>query len=156
MTNSEKGTIDKTIATVSPELSQFVNGLGLPLSILQQRHVQQIADGLIGEGDKNLSNLYRHFIADPCPKSATDTFCEATERADDVCHPLRKYLVKQAIDLAEAQGTNKRICLSVDDSLNLLSRVLSEAITHARLRYIEGEFRGIGPMMINERLQQML
>ena len=46
----------KKITTVSPELTTFVDGLDLPLSKPQQRHVRQIADGLITiDGDKNLS-----------------------------------------------------------------------------------------------------
>ena len=67
----------KQIASVSAELNQFVDALDLPLSLPQQRHVRQIEDGLITvEGDKNLSNLYRHFVDDPCPKSKADTFRE--------------------------------------------------------------------------------
>ncbi len=37
----------KSIAEVSPELTQFVEALELPLSVPQQRHVKQMADGLI-------------------------------------------------------------------------------------------------------------
>ena len=107
----------KSIAEVSPELSAFVNDLDLRLSQPQQRHVKQIADGLITiEGDKNLSNLYRHFVGDPCPKSAADTFREAPWAADDIRIPLRKHLVKRAFELAEARGVPKRVFLSIDDS----------------------------------------
>ena len=68
----------KCIAEVSPHLATLVHDLNLRLSQPQQRHVKQIADGLITiDGDKNLSNLYRHFVGDPCPKSAADTFREA-------------------------------------------------------------------------------
>lgn len=63
----------KSIADVSPDLLQFVEDLNLPLSSPQQQHVKQIADGLITiDGDKNLSNLYRHIVGDSCPKSAAD------------------------------------------------------------------------------------
>jgi hypothetical protein len=107
----------KSIAEVSPDLAQFVEDLNLHLSRPQQRHVKQIADGLITiNGDKNLSNLYRHFVGDPCPKSAADSFREAPWSADDICIPLRKHLVKTAFQLAEAQGAPKRISLSIDDS----------------------------------------
>lgn len=107
----------KQIVSVSPELSQFIDLLELPLSSPQQRHVRQIVDGLITvEGDKNLSNLYRHFVDNPCPKSAADTFREAPWQADDIRNPLRKSLVKQAIELAEAQGADNQIFLSIDDS----------------------------------------
>jgi len=45
----------KQIAAISPELTQFIEELNLSLSKPQQRHVRQIADGLITiEGDKNL------------------------------------------------------------------------------------------------------
>ena len=79
----------KKITTVSPELTDFVDALELRLSKPQQRHVRQIADSLITiDGDKNLSNLYRHFVGDPCPKSAADTFREAPWLADDIRIPL--------------------------------------------------------------------
>ncbi len=56
----------KQIVSVSPELHQLVDGLELPLSAAQQRHVRQIADDLITtEGRKDLSNLYRHIVANP-------------------------------------------------------------------------------------------
>lgn len=108
----------KSIAEVSPDLSTFVDGLDLRLSQPQQRHVKQIADGLITiEGDKNLSNIYRHFVGAPCPKSAADTFREAPWTADDIRIPLRKQLVKTAFQLAEARGTPRQVFLSLDDSL---------------------------------------
>jgi hypothetical protein len=95
----------KSIAAVAPDLAHFVEALNLRLSRPQQQHVKQIADGLITiEGDKNLSNLYRHFVGDPCPKSAADTFREAPWTAEDIRIPLRKHLVKTAFRLAEAQG----------------------------------------------------
>ena len=57
---SEEDIVLKSIAEVSPELTQFIEELKLRLSSPQQRHVKQIADGLVTiEGDKNLSNLYR-------------------------------------------------------------------------------------------------
>jgi hypothetical protein len=63
---SEEDTILKSIAEVSPNLAQFVKDLQMRLSRPQQRHANQIADGLIIiEGDKNLSNIYRHFVGDP-------------------------------------------------------------------------------------------
>jgi len=99
----------KKITTVSPELTSF--------SQPQQRHVKQIADGLITvDGDKNLSNIYRHFVDDPCPKSAADTFREAPWTANDLRFPLEKRLVETAFQLAEAQGAPKRVFLSLDDS----------------------------------------
>jgi hypothetical protein len=107
----------KQIAAVAPELTQFVEDLHLPLSQPQQRHVRQIADGLITiDGDKNLSNLYRHFVHEPCPKSAADTFREAPWRAADIRVPLRQHLVTTALELAEAHGAPKVIFLSIDDS----------------------------------------
>ncbi len=107
----------KSIAAVAPELSQVVDELNLRLSKPQQQHVKQIADGLITiEGDKNLSNIYRHFVGDPCPKSAADTFREAPWVADDIRIPLQKHLVKSAFQLAETRGAAKRVFLSIDDS----------------------------------------
>ena len=109
----------KRIVTPAPELVQFIEDLKLPLSDPQQRHAKQIADGLITiEGDKNLSNLYRHMVGDPCPKSAADTFREAPWGAEDVRSPLREHLVKTIFKLAEANGDKpKRVFLSLDDSL---------------------------------------
>ena len=69
----------KSIAEVAPELSAFVNDLDLRLSQPQQRHVKQIADGLITiEGDKSLSNLYRHFVGDPLLSSNIGTIMPST------------------------------------------------------------------------------
>lgn len=77
----------KTIATVSPELTAFVETLKLPLNVAQHRHITQIADGLITtQGSKTLSALYRHIVGDPCPKSAADTF--RPWQADDIHFPL--------------------------------------------------------------------
>lgn len=107
----------KSIAEVSPDLAQFVEDLNLRLSKPQQRHLKQIADGLITiDGDKNLSNLYRHIVGDPCPKSAADTFREAAWTSNDLRIPLRKHLVKTAFYLAEAQDAAKCVFLSLDDS----------------------------------------
>ena len=104
----------KSIADVSPDLAQFVEDLNLRLSSPQQRHVKQIADGLITiDGDKNLSNLYRHFVGDPCPKSAADTFREAPWKADDVRSPLRKQSVTTAFRLAEERDEPQCVFLSI-------------------------------------------
>ena len=64
----------KLIAETSAELLDFIEQLDIPLSKPQLRHLLQIADALITtEGRKDLSNLYRHIVGDPCPKSAADT-----------------------------------------------------------------------------------
>jgi hypothetical protein len=109
----------KRMVSPAPELVQLIEELKLPLSEPQQRHVKQISDGLITiEGDKNLSNLYRHMVGDPCPKSAADTFREAPWRAEDIRSPLREQVVTTIFKLAEAKGdTTKRAFLSLDDSL---------------------------------------
>lgn len=43
----------KTIAAVSPELTQFANALNLPLNVAQIRHVTQIADGLTAKDNSS-------------------------------------------------------------------------------------------------------
>lgn len=108
----------KTIAEPSPELVRFVEVLHLPLSAPQQRHVTQVADGLITtQGSKTLSALYRHIVGDPCPKSAADTFREAPWQAEAVRPALRQYLVQTTFAIAEAEDAPKRVFLSLDDSL---------------------------------------
>jgi hypothetical protein len=108
----------KTIAAVSPGLSQFVDTLKLPLNKPQHQHVTQIADGLITtQGSKTLSALYRHIVGDPCPKSAADTFREAPWQADALRTPLRRHLTQAAFETAETQGAAKQVFLSLDDSL---------------------------------------
>ena len=73
----------KTIAAVSPELTQFVAGLNMPLNTPQHHHIIQIADGLVTtQWNKNLSSLYRHIVGNPCPKLAADTFREAPWQLD--------------------------------------------------------------------------
>jgi len=108
----------KTIVAVSPELTQFVDALNLPLNTSQYRHATQIADGLVTtQGSKTLSALYRHIVGDPCPKSAADTFREAPWKADDIRTSLRRHLIQTAFEQAETQGENKQVFLSLDDSL---------------------------------------
>lgn len=108
----------KAIAAISPELTQFVEALNLPLSGPQHRHVTQIADGLITtQGSKTLSALYRHIVGDPCPKSAADTFREAPWQADDMRSNLRQKLAQSAFDLAQQRDEPRRVFLSLDDSL---------------------------------------
>jgi len=110
----------KLIAESSAELLDFIEGLDTPLSAPQKRHVLQIADALITtEGRKDLSNLYRHIVGDPCPKSAADTFREAPWQSEDIRESLRAHLVKTAFELADAEGVPKRVFLSVDDSLTV-------------------------------------
>lgn len=61
----------KVIAESSAELLDFIENLDTPLSEPQKRHVLQIADALITtEGRKDLSNLYRHIVGDPCAAGA--------------------------------------------------------------------------------------
>lgn len=110
----------KLIAESSAELLDFIENLDLPLSVPQKRHVLQIADALITtEGRKDLSNLYRHIVDDPCPKSAADTFREAPWQDNDIRNPLQHRLVSAALELAEAEGisTSTPIFFSLDDSL---------------------------------------
>jgi len=83
----------KCIAEVSPDLAQFSEGLNLCLSQPLQEHAKQVADGMITiDGDKILSNLYRHFMGDLCLKTAADTFRVAFWTVDDLRIPLRKGL----------------------------------------------------------------
>jgi hypothetical protein len=87
----------KTIAEVSPQLVAFILILRLSLSRPQLRHVTQVADTLITtEGTKTLSGLYRNIVANPCPKSAVDTFREAPWSADAIRISLRGFLVQSA------------------------------------------------------------
>ena len=56
----------KTIAAPAPELDNFLEGLELPLNHPQQRHVCQIADGLMTtQGSKTLSAPYPTWWATP-------------------------------------------------------------------------------------------
>ena len=49
----------KTIAGPAAEVVNFLEGLGLPLNHPQQRHIRQIANGLITtQGSKSLSALH--------------------------------------------------------------------------------------------------
>lgn len=110
----------KLIAETSTDLLDFIEHLDMPLSKPQQRHLLQIADALITtEGRKDLSNLYRHIVGDPCPKSAADTFREAPWPAEQVRTPLRTHLVKTAFELAAAEGAPRQVFLSLDDSLTV-------------------------------------
>lgn len=109
----------KQIVAPAPDLVQFTNALNLRLSTPQLQHIHRVADGLITvDGDKNLTNLYRHMVGDPCPKAAADTFRESPWVADDIRIPLRRHLVKTAFQLAEASGDAPQpVFLSLDDSL---------------------------------------
>jgi len=109
----------KQIVTPAPQLVQFTDALNLSVSQPQLKHIQQVADGLVTvDGDKNLSNLYRHIVGNPCPKSAADTFRESPWTDHDIRIPLRKHLVKTAFQLAEASDNPpQQVFLSLDDSL---------------------------------------
>lgn len=101
-------------------LVTFIAQLGLSLSKPQNRHVTNVADGLIaGEGDKNLSAISRMFIEAPDAKTLADTFRESPWQADAVRVRLRNFLVKTALGLAQEFRTEHLIYLSIDDSLSI-------------------------------------
>ncbi len=57
----------------SPKLVTFFEGLALPLTEPQRRHLANLSDAiLVAEGEKTLSNLQRQFVEAPDPSNMAD------------------------------------------------------------------------------------
>jgi hypothetical protein len=57
----------------SPDLVNFFESLGLPLTEPQKRHLINLADGiLVTEGKKTLANIQCQFVEAPDPSNMAD------------------------------------------------------------------------------------
>ena len=104
----------------TPTLMAFMLALQLSLSRPQRDHLLNVIAGLmVGQGRKTLSDLCRLHVAQPDPKSMADTFRESPWTANLIRSPLRRFLVRTALRLAQATGAEHRVFLSLDDSLTV-------------------------------------
>jgi hypothetical protein len=104
----------------TPSLITFMLALQLSLSRPQRDHVRNVMAGLmVGQGRKTLSDLCRLHVGQPDPKSMADTFRESPWTANMIRSPLRRFLVRTALQLARVAGAEHLVFLSLDDSLTV-------------------------------------
>src|SRR5215210_2918544 len=114
----------------SPRLCAFLDQLNLPLSQPQQRHLCNLADALlVCEGRKTLAALRREFVAAPDVSNIADCLRISPWTADAVRQRLGTFLVRLALQQADAEGAPHRIYINLDDSL---------AAKHKTTRHLEG------------------
>jgi hypothetical protein len=104
----------------TPTLMAFMLALQVSLSRPQRDHVLNVIAGLIvGQGRKTLSDLSRLHVEQPDPKAMADTFRESPWTANLIRSPLRSFLVRTALRLAQTVGAAHLVFLSLDDSLTV-------------------------------------
>jgi len=102
----------------SPELVTFFESLELPLTEPQKRHLINLADGiLVTEGKKTLTNIYRQFVEVPDPSNMADFLHLSLWDTEMVRRQMQRFMVKRAVEIAEARGDPKLILIAVDDSI---------------------------------------
>ena len=108
----------KTIVHPSVKLVEFIFTLKLALYQPQIKHLERLTDALIVcDRRKTLTNLYREFVDELCPKTAADFFRESPWQAEDVGRPQRAYLLGEYLRLRQVLGDVGPIVVSIDDSL---------------------------------------
>lgn len=113
----------------SEPLCTFIDQLGLSLSQPQQRHVLNVADALlVCESRKTLAALQRQFVEAVDPSNMADCFRISPWTANDLRQPLGRFLVRWAIEQAQATQAPKVIQVSLDDSI---------AAKHKQTRHLE-------------------
>jgi len=102
----------------SPKLVTFFEGLDLPLTEPQRRHLANLSDAiLVAEGEKTLSNLQRQFVEAPDPSNMADFLRISPWPTETGRHQLQRFMVKRAVAIAEAKGDLKLILIAIDDSI---------------------------------------
>ena len=102
----------------SPQLVTFFESLGLPLTKPQKRHLINLTDGiLVTEGKKTLANIQRRFVEAPDPSNMADFLRISPWSTEEVRRRLQRFMVKRALEIAEAKGDPRIILLAVDDSI---------------------------------------
>src|SRR5437867_3202980 len=114
----------------SPRLCAFLDQLNLPLSQPQRRHLLKLADALlVCESRKTLAALRREFVDAPDVSNMADCLRISPWTADDLRLPLGTFLVRWAIEQADAECAPHLIYVNLDDSL---------ATKHKDTRHLEG------------------
>jgi hypothetical protein len=114
----------------SERLCAFIDQLGLDLSQPQRRHILNIADALlVCESRKTLAALRREFVDAPDVSNLADCLRISPWTAEDVRQPLGAFLLRWAIEQAEATSAAHIIYVNLDDSL---------AAKHKDTRHLEG------------------
>ncbi len=102
----------------SPKLVTFFEGLDLPLTEPQRRHLVNLSDAiLVTEGKKTLANLQRQFVEAPDPSNMADFLRISPWSTGTVRYQLQRSMVQRAVAIAEAKGDLQLILIAVDDSI---------------------------------------
>jgi hypothetical protein len=102
----------------SPQLSAFLDGLGLDLSEPQRQHLLRLADALlVCEDKKTLAALQRQFLDAPDASNMADFLRESPWSVTNFRDRLRENQVAFALEEAERRGLPKVLYLNIDDSL---------------------------------------
>ena len=102
----------------SPNLVTFFESLGPPLTEPQKRHLINLADGiLVTEGKKTLANIQRQFVEAPDPSNMADFLRISPWDTDKMRRRMQRFLIKRAVEIAEARGDLKRILVTIEDSM---------------------------------------
>src|SRR6266511_3824851 len=114
----------------SARLCAFLDQVNLPLSHPQRRHLLNLADALlVCESRKTLAALRREFVDAPDVSNMADCLRISPWTADDLRQPLGAFLVRWAIEQAQAARGPHIIYINLDDSL---------AAKHKATRHLEG------------------
>jgi hypothetical protein len=84
----------------------------------KKRHLINLADGiLVTEGKKTLANIQRQFVEAPDPSNMADFLRISPWPTEEVRRRLQRFMVKRALEIAEAKGDPRIILVAVDDSI---------------------------------------
>lgn len=106
------------IVRPSPQLSAFLDHLGVALSEPQRNHLLRLADALlVCEDTKTLAALQRQFLDAPDASNLADFLRESPWSVSELRERLRHDQVRWALERAQHLGLPKVVYLNIDDSL---------------------------------------
>jgi len=106
------------IVQQSPKLVTFFQEIGLSLTTPQRKHLVNFADAiLVTEGKKTIANLQRQFVEAPDPSNMADFLRISPWPTEEARRKLQRFMIKRALEIAEAKGDPRIILVAVDDSL---------------------------------------
>jgi hypothetical protein len=114
----------------SEQVCAFIDQLDLDLSQPQRRHLRNLVDALlVCESRKTLAALRRQLVEGPDVSNMADYLRISPWNAQAVRHAIGAWMVRWAIQRAEAAGAPKRLYVNLDDSI---------AVKHKQTRRLEG------------------
>jgi len=106
------------IVQQSPNLVTFFEGLELPLTEPQMRHLINLTDGILAtDTEKTLAQIQRQFVEAPDPSNMADFLRLSPWPTAVVRQQLQGFMVSIAVAIAEAKGDPKLILMAIDDSI---------------------------------------